>query len=407
LPALIRYNLLTIQVEGEMNRLKEFREEAMMTVRELSERSGVSEDTITKIENGHRKGRGMTLRKLARALGVKLHQLSPEHFERTTNAEAKSPEILPSHGFGSSEEPREDSLVPEVDQDADILNEAISRVYEVMRAIDQPVEKSPQQRSYPDGVPRMNISERQQKVLIMVLECGEVDPSTVADRLEINVGTAYRELSVLEEHGLVFADESGKRLISPIGTDLGEAIVKGLVSPFGGDAVETIVNTRSRLWLDEALSQILILKKVYDSVGEFDPYGATDEDIASFFRLQELIIQSLRRIAALTVPAGEVEQKDAADYAQSVQSVMRLLMSNPPALSRIREDLEDFTKEQIYATLDIVMTIPPIANAGSDPYQKFRSLLLLKTGSSPTRPYGTEHLSEPDSAQHARMRDTD
>src|SRR5215217_4599146 len=304
-----------------MNRLKEFREEAMMTVRELSERSGVSEDTITKIENGHRKGRGMTLRKLARALGVKLHQLSPEHFERTTNAETKSPEILPSHGFGSSEEPRVDSPVPKFVQDANILDEAILRVYEVMRAIDQPVEKPPPKRRYADGVPRMNISERQQKVLITVLECGEVDPSTVADRLEINVGTAYRELSVLEEHGLVFADESGKRLVSPIGSD----------------AVETIVNTRSRLWLDEALSQILTLKKVYDSVGEFDPYGATDEDIASFFRLQELIIQSLRRIAALTVPAGEVEQKDAADYAQSVQSVMRLLMSNPPALSRIRE----------------------------------------------------------------------
>ncbi len=41
-----------------------------MTIAELSERSGVSEDTISKIENGHRKGRSMTLRRLARALGV-------------------------------------------------------------------------------------------------------------------------------------------------------------------------------------------------------------------------------------------------------------------------------------------------------------------------------------------------
>src|SRR5215212_1057684 len=45
---------------------------------------------------------------------------------------------------------------------------------------------SPPQRRYPDGVPRMNISERQQKVLITVLECGEVGPSTVAERLEIS-----------------------------------------------------------------------------------------------------------------------------------------------------------------------------------------------------------------------------
>jgi ribosomal protein S25 len=80
-------------------------------------------------------------------------------------------------------------------------------------------------RTYPDGVPRMNISERQQKVLITVLECGEVGPSTVADRLEISVSTAYRDLSVLEEHGLVVTDDSGKRIISPLGRDLVEAIV--------------------------------------------------------------------------------------------------------------------------------------------------------------------------------------
>jgi DNA-binding transcriptional ArsR family regulator len=80
-------------------------------------------------------------------------------------------------------------------------------------------------RRYPDGVPRMNISERQQKVLITVLECGEVGPSTVAERLEISVSTAYRDLSVLEEHGLVVTDEAGKRIISPLGRDLVEAIV--------------------------------------------------------------------------------------------------------------------------------------------------------------------------------------
>src|SRR3712207_3282567 len=85
--------------------------------------------------------------------------------------------------------------------------------------------KAPVQRKYPDGVPRMNISERQQKVLITVLECGEVGPSTVADRLEISVSTAYRDLSVLEEHGLLIADESGKRFVSPLGRDLVEAII--------------------------------------------------------------------------------------------------------------------------------------------------------------------------------------
>ncbi len=88
---------------------------------------------------------------------------------------------------------------------------------------------APPARKYPDGVSRMNISERQQKVLITVLECGEVGPSTVADQLEISVSTAYRDLSVLEEHGLVQAHESGKRIISPLGKDVVEAIVSAWV----------------------------------------------------------------------------------------------------------------------------------------------------------------------------------
>jgi hypothetical protein len=84
-------------------------------------------------------------------------------------------------------------------------------------------------RRYPDAVPKMNISERQQKVLITVLECGEVGPSTVADRLEISVSTAYRDLSVIEEHGLVTSVESGKRVITPLGRDLVEAIISDWV----------------------------------------------------------------------------------------------------------------------------------------------------------------------------------
>jgi DNA-binding transcriptional ArsR family regulator len=97
----------------------------------------------------------------------------------------------------------------------------------VTGAADSRKEREPSQpaRRYPDGVPRMNISERQQKVLITVLECGEVGPSTVAEQLEISVSTAYRDLSVLEEHGLVITDESGKRIISPLGEDYVEAIV--------------------------------------------------------------------------------------------------------------------------------------------------------------------------------------
>lgn len=89
----------------------------------------------------------------------------------------------------------------------------------------KPLEEPATQRKYPDAVPTMNISERQQKVLITVLECGEIGPSTVAEHLEISVSTAYRDLSVLEEHGLVTGVDSGKRVITPLGQDLVGAIV--------------------------------------------------------------------------------------------------------------------------------------------------------------------------------------
>lgn len=92
-------------------------------------------------------------------------------------------------------------------------------------ALESPAAPPVPQRRYPDAVPRMNISERQEKVLITVLENGEVGPSTVAERLEISVSTAYRDLSVLEEHGLLAGADSGKRQVTPLGRDLVEAIV--------------------------------------------------------------------------------------------------------------------------------------------------------------------------------------
>lgn len=80
-------------------------------------------------------------------------------------------------------------------------------------------------RRYPGAVPNINISERQQKVLITVMEGGEIGPSTVADRLGMSVSTAYRDLSILEENGLVTGDDSGKRAMTHLGHDLVEALI--------------------------------------------------------------------------------------------------------------------------------------------------------------------------------------
>jgi transcriptional regulator with XRE-family HTH domain len=59
----------------EQTRLKQLREEAVLTVHELAEASGVSDDTISKIENGQRVARPSTLRKLASALNVRPQEL--------------------------------------------------------------------------------------------------------------------------------------------------------------------------------------------------------------------------------------------------------------------------------------------------------------------------------------------
>jgi transcriptional regulator with XRE-family HTH domain len=67
-------------------RLKQLREEAVLTVHELAEASGVSDDTISKIENGQRVARPSTLRKLADALDV-----SPQELRRPAKVEEPVP----------------------------------------------------------------------------------------------------------------------------------------------------------------------------------------------------------------------------------------------------------------------------------------------------------------------------
>jgi transcriptional regulator with XRE-family HTH domain len=67
-------------------RLKQLREEAVLTVHELAEASGVSDDTISKIENGQRVARPSTLRKLAGALDV-----SPQELRRPAKVEEPIP----------------------------------------------------------------------------------------------------------------------------------------------------------------------------------------------------------------------------------------------------------------------------------------------------------------------------
>jgi transcriptional regulator with XRE-family HTH domain len=57
-------------VEVNVRKLKELRRLKVLTLRELEDESGVSYNTIWRLENGYREARPSTIRKLAAALGV-------------------------------------------------------------------------------------------------------------------------------------------------------------------------------------------------------------------------------------------------------------------------------------------------------------------------------------------------
>jgi XRE family transcriptional regulator, regulator of sulfur utilization len=64
---------MSFDVNG--HRLRQLRVERALTLRALAERSGVSYDTINKLELGQRPARLSTIRKLADTLGVEPREL--------------------------------------------------------------------------------------------------------------------------------------------------------------------------------------------------------------------------------------------------------------------------------------------------------------------------------------------
>ena len=65
-------------MEVNVQRLKELRRERVLSLRELEERSGVSYNTIWRIEDGRQGAHPRTVRKLAEALGVEPKELIKE-----------------------------------------------------------------------------------------------------------------------------------------------------------------------------------------------------------------------------------------------------------------------------------------------------------------------------------------
>jgi transcriptional regulator with XRE-family HTH domain len=62
-------------VEVNVQRLRALRQQRVLTLRELEERSGVAYNTIWHLEHGKREAQPRTVRKLAQALGVEPEEL--------------------------------------------------------------------------------------------------------------------------------------------------------------------------------------------------------------------------------------------------------------------------------------------------------------------------------------------
>ena len=61
------------------------------------------------------------------------------------------------------------------------------------------------------------LTERQKKILFLILELEEAGPSTIGKELDFSLSTSYRELILLEKNKLLSSDSSGKRKLSKKG----------------------------------------------------------------------------------------------------------------------------------------------------------------------------------------------
>ena len=70
----------------------------------------------------------------------------------------------------------------------------------------------------PDTAPAVpRLSDRQKHALSIILEQGSVGPSVLSREIDVSLATAHRELTFLEEAGLIVADQTGKRALTEHG----------------------------------------------------------------------------------------------------------------------------------------------------------------------------------------------
>jgi hypothetical protein len=84
---------------------------------------------------------------------------------------------------------------------------------------------APQPEAAPAGVPAVRLTTRQTKVLVLLMELGSAGPTAVSKELGFSPATAFRELAVLQDMGLIHSLGDGKRALREEGLRLLESIL--------------------------------------------------------------------------------------------------------------------------------------------------------------------------------------
>jgi DNA-binding CsgD family transcriptional regulator len=73
--------------------------------------------------------------------------------------------------------------------------------------------------------PSVRLSNRQKRILVLLMELGSAGPTQVARELGIAPATAFRDLGLLEKAGLVHSSSDGKRTLTEEGVTLLDSII--------------------------------------------------------------------------------------------------------------------------------------------------------------------------------------
>ena len=83
--------------------------------------------------------------------------------------------------------------------------------------VDSKTPSSPEESAAALSSYSLSLTNRQKRVLSLIVELGAAGPSLIASEIDISLSTAYRDLMCLEERGLLKSDETGKRSLTSEG----------------------------------------------------------------------------------------------------------------------------------------------------------------------------------------------